>query len=85
MLYLDNFSFSSTNQRCRMVTITKVIAYRICTLFHQRLTYYRLCIHSHQCRHTIATMNVKGLCYRTKSVSSIHITTMSHIIIQTPS
>ena len=85
MLNLDNFSVCRTNQCSCMVTVTEIITFLSGSFFYQILTNNRLGIHSYQRHHTVATMNIKCLRHRTKTVSSIHITTMFLVVIQTPS
>ena len=56
VLYFDHLSVFCADKCSSMVTITEVIAAGSCSLFYKCLTYYRLCVHSHQRLHTITTM-----------------------------
>ena len=84
MLYLNHLSILRTNQRSCMVTVTEILTRLSRSFFYQRLTYYRFGVHSNECLHTVTTMYIQRLRYRTKTMSGIYISPMLHIIFQTP-
>jgi len=68
-----------------MITIQEVFAFFTTCFFYQFFTVNRFGIHSNQCSHAVTTVNVQSLCNRAKAVSSVNVTTMFHVVAQTPS
>ena len=67
-----------------MVTVTEFLALLAGSFFYQLLAHYRLGIHGYQRFHTVTTVNIQCLRHRAKAMGGIHVTTMLHVVVQTP-
>ena len=84
MVNFDNLTLLCGNQSCGMIAIPEFRTRFASTVFHQFLTVKRFRIHGYESTHTVTTVNVKYLCDRTKTMSSINVATEILVVFQSP-
>ena len=84
MLDFHYLTFGCTHQGSSVVTVTEFLRFLTCVLFYPFLAYEAFCIHGNQGSESVATVNVHTLCHRTKTMSSIEVTTVFHVVLHTP-
>ena len=84
VLYFNDLALCRADQRGGMISVTEIVAYRICTFTDKFLSYHRFRVHSHKHLHTVSPMDVESLGYGTKTVGRIDIAPVTHIIVKAP-
>ena len=83
MIYIYHLAVFGTYQCGCEITIAEINVFS-CTFFHKLFTCIRLCVHGNKRFHSVATVYVEQLSHRSETVSGINVSTMLHVVIQTP-